>query len=175
MESQGFFGYDEHMRVLLFRHAEKQVIGTANPKLSPVGLQQAEKILSEVSAKKIPTPQVLLVSPRIRTQQTFEPLSLSVNIKLSVSPFLNERTSEESVADFRLRIQEFLVLLQMDYTNNECIYLCTHYDWIETFLSVIECSTDLLQTKYSHWGTAQWMLLDKTDQWHLIKFDRISV
>lgn len=173
MESQDFFGYDYDMKLVLFRHAEKQNDGTANPKLSYQGQQQALKLAIDVSAKKIPTPNVLMVSPRIRTQQTFEQLSRTTGVQLAISPFLNERLPEESQSDFRRRIQELLVLLQMDYQKNECIYLCTHYDWIEEFLSIIECTTDLTDGKYSRWNSAQWMWLDKTDLWNLINFDQI--
>lgn len=159
------------MRLVLFRHAEKQNDGTANPKLSTYGLQQALKLAQEVNLKKIPIPQVLMASPRIRAQQTFDPLSKKLGLKISISQLLNERQPSETAVDFRRRIQELLVLLQMDFQKNECLFLCTHYDWVEEFLTIIECSTDL--TKYSNWASAQWLWLDKKDLWDVVKFDQI--
>ncbi len=161
------------MRLVLFRHAEKQHDGTANPKLSAYGAQQALKLAQDVSVKNLPTPQVLMASPRIRTQQTLSPLAQNLGLKVSIYEPLNERLPNESVADFRRRIQELLVHTQMDYQKNECVYLCTHYDWIEEFLTIIECNTDL--TKYSQWSSAQWLWLDKKELWEFVKFDHVKV
>jgi len=162
------------MKIILFRHAEKTNDGSANPKLSQRGEKQAQKLVSEVSAKKIPAPQILMVSPRLRTQQTFEHLARALKIKPAVTPLLDERVSGESKEDFRRRVQELLVLLQMDYQKEECIYLCTHYDWIEEFLSVVECTSDLSQLKYQQWNSGQWMWLNKADLWDVVKFDQIQ-
>jgi len=175
LESQGFFGYDVPMKMILFRHAEKTSDGTSNPKLSPRGREQAEKLSEEVSAKKLPKPQVLLVSPRSRAQETFAVLSQKSGVALKVTDLLDERKPEESSADFRRRVQELLVLIQMDYQDNDCVYLCTHFDWIEEFLTVVESSTDLLQNKYHHWGSGQWMWFEKDDLWNLMKFDQIKL
>ena len=161
------------MRLVLFRHAEKQHDGTANPKLSSYGAQQALKLAQDVSVKNLPTPQVLMASPRVRTQQTLSPLAQKLGLNISIIEPLNERLPSESVADFRRRIQELLIHTQMDYQKNECVYLCTHYDWIEEFLTIVECSTDLRQ--YSQWASAQWLWLDKKEIWEFVKFDSVKI
>lgn len=159
------------MKLILFRHAEKKNDGTINPPLTAQGQQQAQKLIAEVTQKKIPRPQILMVSPRLRSQQTFSPLAENLKLKVTVSPLLDERTAKETREDFRRRIQELLALLQMDYPNDECVFLCTHHDWIHEFLTVVECSTDLLQPQFHHWNTCQWMWLNKSEVWDLMKFD----
>ncbi len=163
------------MKVILFRHAEKEIVGSSNPPLTQRGLQQAKKLIDEVRSKKLPEPQVMMVSPRVRSQQTFSPLADVLKIKSIATPLLDERTSKETSEDFRRRVQELLVLLQMDYPNDECIYLCTHYDWIQEFLSIVECTTDLMHAKYHHWNSCQWMWLNKKELWDLVKFDHVKI
>lgn len=175
MESQGFFGYDRFMKLILFRHAEKSSDKSYDPPLSSYGQLQAKKLAQEIFSKKLPKPHAFYVSSRVRTHQTFGEAAQMAGLKLKTSTLLDERQVNEKPADFRRRIQELLVTLQLDYPGKECIYLCTHFDWIEEFLSVIECSTDLMSVQYHSWAPAQWMLLEKTELWDLEKFARIEV
>ena len=163
------------MKVLLFRHAEKANDGTANPPLSREGLNQARRLVEEVSAKKLPKPKALLSSPRLRAQQTFKELSLGTGIPVQVNPLLNERAPTESPLDFRRRVQEFLVSFQLDFNSEDCVYLCSHLDWIEEFLTIIESPTDFSAPQYSHWSSAQWMMLEKDEIWEVLKIDRVRI
>lgn len=174
MESQDFFGYDRDMKLILFRHAEKSAEKSYDPPLSPYGFLQSKKLAQEIFSKKFPHPNAFYVSSRIRTHQTFAEAAKMLGLKLKISTLLDEKQVNEKSSDFRRRIQELLVNLQLDYPGKECVYLCTHFDWIEEFLSVIECSTDLLQAKYHSWAPAQWMSFEKSELWDLENFSQVQ-
>ena len=156
---------------VIFRHGEKQLQGF-DPELTPRGLEQARSIVKNVQSGRIPKPNVLYVSTKKRTFQTLEPLGIATKLKPQIRAELTERVPGESTEKFRLRIQEFLVRLILYHQDHEVIYLCTHYDWIEEFLSTIECDTDLL--RYSNFGAAQYILFDKKELWHFIRSELIQ-
>jgi broad specificity phosphatase PhoE len=154
------------MMWVLFRHGEKQMQGF-DPELSPQGFIQAQKILEKVKSGKLPKPHALYVSTKKRTAQTFEPLSREFRLKSQIKAELTERVPGETSEKFRFRIQEFLVRLLLQHQDNETLYLCTHFDWIEEFMSVIESDTDL--SRYSNFGAGQFILFEKKELWHMLK------
>ncbi|NUM57866.1 MAG: histidine phosphatase family protein [Bdellovibrionaceae bacterium] len=162
------------MKFILFRHAEKQGGLEKDSPLSPHGISQSRQILGQVISKQLPIPTKIYCSPRKRTSLTLSPLAESFKLKININSLLDLKLNSETQKDFRLRIQEFLVSFQLE-PETPCIYVCTHQDWIEEFLSVIECSTDLLQPKYSVWPCGQYMYFEKNEIWDLVSFKLISV
>ncbi|MBL7545812.1 MAG: histidine phosphatase family protein [Bdellovibrionaceae bacterium] len=165
------------MNFILFRHAEKKSELVADSSLSQQGFNQARNLVQLVQNKKLPPPTHLFCSPRKRTKETLSFLAEHAHIKITTSPLLDLRTSPESAKDFRLRIQEFMVGFQLDIPDSPnkppTIYVCTHQDWAEEFLTIIESSTDLSQPKYSSWPSGQYMYFAKSDLWHLVDFNRL--
>lgn len=158
------------MMWVLFRHGEKTMQGH-DPELSPRGHEQARKILEKVQKGGLPKPHALYVSTKQRTLQTFAPLSTGTKVPSQIRAELTERVPGETVEKFRFRIQEFLVRLMLQHKDNEVIYLCTHFDWIEEFLTIVESDTDL--TRCQHWPSAQHMVFEKKELWHLLKYEGI--
>ncbi|MCB0370073.1 MAG: histidine phosphatase family protein [Bdellovibrionales bacterium] len=160
------------MKFLLFRHAEKQGGLEKDSPLTPQGKIQAKNILSKVISKELPIPTRVYASPRKRTSLTMTPLAESFKIQIQTTPLLDLKQNQESMKDFRLRIQEFLVSFQLE-EESPCVYICTHQDWIEEFLTIIECSTDLLNPKYSVWPSGQYMYFEKNEIWDLLSFKQV--
>jgi hypothetical protein len=119
----------------------------------------------------------MFCSPRKRTQETLSFAAEQSRIKIAKTPLLDLRAPSESQKDFRLRIQEFLVGFQLDVpdspTKPPSVYVCTHQDWAEEFLTIVESSTDLTQPKFGIWHSGQYMYFAKTDLWHLMDFNRL--
>ncbi len=151
---------------VIFRHGEKQMQGF-DPELSPEGIVQAKNILEKAKGGKLPKPNALYVSTKKRTAQTFDPLAQHFRMKTQVKVELTERVPGETQEKFRFRIQEFLVKLLLLHQDNEVIYLCTHYDWIEEFLTVIESDKDL--SRFASFGPAQYIMFEKKELWHLLE------
>lgn len=165
------------MNFILFRHAEKSSEIAHDSSLSAQGFNQAHNLAQLVLNKKLPPPTHIYCSPRKRTKETMSVVAEHARIKITESPLLDLRTSSESPKHFRLRIQEFMVGFQLDVpdtpTKQPTVYVCTHQDWAEEFLTIVESSTDLTQTKYSGWASGQYMFFAKTDLWHVMDFGRI--
>ena len=160
------------MKFLIFRHAEKHGGLEKDSPLSPHGNAQAKNLLSQVISKNLPIPAKIYCSPRKRTSLTMNPLAESFKIKIATTPLLDLKHHNETQKDFRLRIQEFLVSFQLE-PETPCVYICTHQDWIEEFLSIIECSTDLMAPKYSIWPCGQYMYFEKNEIWDLLAFKQV--
>lgn len=163
------------MNFILFRHAEKSSEMVADSSLSAHGFNQARNLVQRVLTKKLPPPTHLFCSPRKRTRETLSFVAEQMRLKITATPLLDLRTSNESTKDFRLRVQEFLVGFQLDIPDNPknppTVFVCTHQDWAEEFTSIVESSTDLTQTKYGGWASGQYMFFTKTDIWHLVDFN----
>lgn len=142
------------MRLVLFRHAERESTGGANPTLTRRGIDQAEKILAAVKSQRLPNPQQLMVSPRLRTQQSLGPLSLELKLPLQILPELDERQNAESAFQFTQRVQNFL---QRCAQTQATLFMCTHLDWVEEALRWIPSDSDLLQPLYQSWQPSQFM------------------
>lgn len=153
------------MKWVIFRHGEKQIQGF-DPELSAKGLKQAQNLAEKVKAGKLPKPHALYVSTKRRTLQTFEPLGTFAKVKPQIKAELTERVPGETSEKFRFRIQEFLVKLLLLHQDHEVIYLCTHFDWIEEFLTVIESDSDL--SRYTSFNSAQYIAFEKKELWHVL-------
>ncbi len=127
--------------IVLFRHAKK---GSQihDPELALEGLQQAQALVQVVKTNELPPPQQLIVSPKRRAQQTFARLQVELQIPLVVNPALDERTSNETRAEFNTRINHFL-FNELLFKKVSCVYLCTHHDWLEVFAEVSPLNEDI--------------------------------
>lgn len=158
------------MKFVIFRHGEKSN-ESHDPSLNIEGFKQAENALKLLVESRLPRPSKIYTSPKIRTQQTLKPIADFSKLKLNPTPLLDLRQNNETPKDFRLRVQEFLVGFQLELLS--CVYICTHQDWIEEFLSIIESSTDLTQSKYNFWPSGQYMVFEKDEIWDLLEYKRI--
>jgi broad specificity phosphatase PhoE len=158
------------MKWVIFRHGEKQNSGF-DPELTAQGHRQAGRILSRIQEGKLPKPNALYVSTKKRTAQTFDPLSQHFKLKAQIRAELTERVTGESKEKFRFRIQEFLVRLLLQHPDQDVIYLCTHFDWIEEFMSIIEGDQDL--SRLSTFSSGQFIFFDKKELWHVVKCETL--
>lgn len=161
------------MRLILFRHTERENLGTSNPPLSRRGIQQAENIARRVLSKNLPSPSKLYASPRLRAQMTLTPLNEQMKIGIQILPELDERLNSESAVQFTTRVKLFLSKCEV---QEGTLYLCTHLDWIEEALCEIPSNVDLLQAKFQSWSPGQFMHFKVEEGlWQFEDFGRIDV
>lgn len=146
------------MVLVLLRHALKADNGTANPPLTPKGFEQAQNLKERVQKGLLPKPTKTISSPRLRAQQTLQPLCQFANTPLEIIDNLNERQSTESAADFYYRIQSFFQNLKVN-NSQECIYLCSHVDWLFESLALLGPSIKNMPVM-SSWASAQVLVLE---------------
>jgi phosphohistidine phosphatase SixA len=148
------------MRILMFRHAERENSGSSNPPLSARGLKQAQKLVEDIDLSLITRPTKLLSSPKLRAQQTFQQIETRLGIPLQVNPDLDERQNSESADLFTRRVQRFLNSFE---GQAGVIYFVSHLDWIEEALRLIPSDADLLHDKFQSWLPAQCLEFDYQD------------
>jgi broad specificity phosphatase PhoE len=148
------------MRILMFRHAERENSGTSNPPLSTRGLLQAQKLVQEIEQGLRPRPNKLFSSPKLRAQQTFQQIESFLKMPLLIQPDLDERQNFESFTLFQRRIQKFLHSLE---SQNGTIYFVSHMDWLEEALRLISSDTDLSEEKFQIWLPGQCIEFDWQD------------
>lgn len=150
------------MKLILFRHAHKGFIPFDDPELSVQGFEQSTRLLELVKAQHLPKPTSLLVSPKRRTSQTFYPLSREFTVNLEIQPELDQHLVNENNPEFRKRIQNFINKIET-YPQDSNIYACTHYDWIEESMTLINCDKDLNSFEFSHWSPTQYIVFEIQD------------
>lgn len=154
------------MIIVLIRHGHKGMIPFEDPSLTENGFKQAKALASLIQQKKLPTPTDLWASQKIRTSQTLSSLAEKFQLDISKKNELNLRMDNENQKNFRDRIQNLISSLSesSDSSSEKCIYLCTHYDWIEEAMSLIPSDTDLLSYQFSHWSPAQYIIFEIQEQ-----------
>lgn len=158
------------MQIVLLRHAQKGLTPYSDPELTSEGNSQAQALYRMVENLQLPIPTHLWVSEKIRTRQTLEPIQKSYLLTFQQTESLDLRGNSETSADFRKRIQKFLNSFEVDVTKNETHYLCTHYDWIEEAMTLINCDKDLNSFEFSHWAPGQFLNLTVTNSvWKFVK------
>ncbi len=148
------------MDIILFRHAQKGLTPFDDPHLSPKGFKQAENIASLIEQEKLPRPTAIWVSEKIRTLQTLDKVSQLLTIKPEIKPELNLREDFETPNSFYLKVQNLIQALTLSSYNDcasKCLFLCTHYDWVEQAMRCIPSDTDLTSFEFSHWGPAHYV------------------
>lgn len=136
----------------MFRHAERENSGSQNPPLSPRGLKQAVKLVQEIRTGRIPLPDRLYCSPKLRAHQTFHHIRADLKIEMFSNNDLDERQTSESLEQFSKRVQKFLQFIE---SQSGVIYFVTHMDWLEEAVQKIHSDVDLLQDKFQIWSPCQ--------------------
>ena len=158
------------MKFVLFRHAHKGIQPFDDPELSIPGFEQAAQLVEMVNKHQLPTPTRLLVSPRRRASQTLYPLSRGFAVPLEIKNDLDQAASQENGTAFRKRIENFLNEITALAEKPEAIFACTHYDWIETAMPLINSDKDLTTFEFSHWSPTQHIEFEITSGvWTYIK------
>ncbi len=148
------------MRALMFRHAERENSGSQNPPLSHRGLKQAVKLVEEIRSGRLPLPDRMYCSPKLRAHQTFHQVRLQLKSEMFSHNDLDERMNSESLEQFSKRVQRFL---QMVEGQTGVVYFVTHMDWLEEAVQKIHSNVDLLQERFRMWAPAQSIEFDVHD------------
>ena len=151
------------MKFILFRHAQKGATPFEDPELTLKGFEQSVHILNLIKNNTLPIPTQLLVSPKRRTSQTLYPVAKEFGLSLTVAEDLDQQTTAEGSPDFRFRVNNFLNSLIEKSNEEHVIFACTHYDWIEEAMTLINCDQDLNTFQFSHWAPAQYVAFEVTE------------
>lgn len=150
------------MLVYLFRHAEKDIKPFHDPDLTEYGMRQALLLSQKIEQNEIIRPQAIFSSPKLRAENSMIPTAKTSQITLQKTPKLLERQRVEDYEDFTLRVQKSL--LSLEALPHKCIFLCTHYDYLEV------ASEHLSQHSFS-WSPLSFALYDYVDGiWNFKKF-----
>jgi broad specificity phosphatase PhoE len=158
------------MRILMFRHAERENTGSSNPPLSLRGLLQAKKLVEEIDMNLLPRPTKLFSSPKLRAQQTFQQIQKKLGVDIQIQAVLDERHNFESAAQFSARVKKFLHFLA---TEKGTAFIVTHLDWIEEALRLIPSETDLLRDEYQAWQPGQSIEFEIQDELWIFQKQRL--
>jgi broad specificity phosphatase PhoE len=150
-----------------------------DPSLNDLGHRQAQ-VLAEfsVDGAKIPRPTHLYSSPRKRAQETLAPTSAALNLKIKIDPRLDECRSSENATEFRQRIvsliNEFAAQAADPKMKFGEIYVCSHFDWLETVLPLLP--SDLKDSEITAgWGHCEFRVFEISDGlWKFLKGGRIT-
>jgi broad specificity phosphatase PhoE len=157
------------MKFVLFRHASKAIMPFEDPELTPQGFQQSLQIVNLIKNGVLPIPTDLFVSPKRRASQTFYPLSKEFGLTMKIKPELDLRRHEETSKQFRERISDFLKTLESENAD-KVIFACSHMDWIEESMTLIDCDKNLNSFEFSHWAPTQFLSFDvQNSQWTVLK------
>ncbi len=149
------------MKIYIFRHAEKASDYGLDPMLSSRGFHQAEKLALTVKDQLLPKPDIIIASPKLRTQQTMRSLSMAEQIPLKTDARLYERHVNENRQQMNQRIQEFLQDILL--LNKACLFICSHYDWVSYAMQLIPCDQDLTEVEFQHWEPCQYVGFEVKD------------
>ena len=161
------------MIFVLLRHGHKTMDPPENPSLSAKGFDQSRKLLKMAQDNVIPPPTICLFSDKIRTKQTLHDLIENYKTKAELKTDLNMREHTETAQQFRARVQKFINLYTFQASQpenkNQVVYACTHYDWVEEAMTVIDCDKNLNSYEYAGWAPAQYIEFRITEegQWLL--------
>jgi phosphohistidine phosphatase SixA len=143
------------MKLVLIRHATRNTHAAGDASLNPTGMTQADELLRLLKPQgPLPVPSHLVTSPKKRAKQTLTPLSVATHAQLLIDSRLDERKQNESMSDFTERVTEVLNHLSQrgeaptnpalenqsgkDSPREISIYLCTHLDWLELALNLLD-------------------------------------
>lgn len=158
------------MKFVLFRHAHKGNSPYDDPELSLQGFEQAARIVTVLGTTGVPVPTHLLVSPKRRTSQTFYPLSKEYELHNQIRQELDQRGAQENANQFRNRVSDFLQRMQEFKPAHSVVYACTHYDWIEEAMTLINSDKDLNSFEFSHWPPAQYVVFEmQGNLWKILR------
>jgi phosphohistidine phosphatase SixA len=148
------------MILILLRHAHKGLTPFEDPDLSTKGFEQAQILADLVATNKLPKPTQCLYSDKIRTRQTLAQVVETWAPICLRKPELNMRSHKETQSEFRGRIQKFCSQLVSQSKFSDVCFLCTHYDWIEEVLTLINSDKDLNSFEYLNWSPGQYLVFE---------------
>jgi broad specificity phosphatase PhoE len=135
------------MHLVFIRHAHRDTSFRAKDNgLSDKGQRQAralsrifeERVSSEASKVK------LFSSPKRRCVETLQPIADIDDLKIEISPLLDEQQEGENDTQFRARVAEFMSSVQTQFKgpkgNNDWVLVCTHGDWLPLVLGDVQIS-----------------------------------
>lgn len=156
------------MIFILLRHGHKSMEPPENPSLSAKGHEQSRKLLKMAQDKMLPAPTVCLFSNMIRTKETLHDLIENYKPKTELKNDLNLRGYDESSQAFRTRVQKLVNLYTFQASQpenkNQVIFACTHYDWVEEAMTVINCDKNLNSYEFAGWAPAQYIEFKITEE-----------
>lgn len=114
------------MKLFLLRHGDRSA-GYGDVPLSSEGAHQAQRLAENSELQKT---EVILSSPKIRTQQTVTPLADRLQIPIELEGALDQRKSVETQSEFIKRVMNFISWLPEKYPGKN-VLLCTHSDWLQ--------------------------------------------
>ena len=161
------------MIFILFRHGHKGLTPFTDPGLSPQGFDQSQNLVDQIENGTLPKPTHCWFSEKIRAQQTLAKV-IDLYKPLSTAKIeLNLRNHIETTKAFKSRIQKFCNELTLRNKQQEVHFVCTHYDWIEEFLTLINSDKDLNSFEYSNWSPGQYLVFeilsaDKHEPWKVL-------
>lgn len=156
------------MIVAIFRHGHKDFSTDFDPSLSLKGFEQAENLLQLLNQNALPKPTHLWFSDKKRTLQTIEKAqSVNTNVQIKKNQDLNLRDSRETRDQFRNRVEHYLTFLENRQNENEVHFACTHYDWLEEFLTVVNANSHFKTHDFYSWAPGQFVIFDVRDgEWN---------
>lgn len=155
------------MRVVIFRHAERHSYGNPEPLLNAEGIRQSQDLLNQVLQQKLPKPDQLWVSKKIRTQQTLQKVADHFNLPFQVVPELGPMTNQESGEQFRERVRKVLAKVEKSAGT---AYICSHLDWVDESISLIPSDAELEKLFNHHWPAGDHLEFEVEDGlWHFKK------
>lgn len=156
------------MIFILLRHGHKSMTPPENPNLSDKGHNQAHHLLKMVQENNLPTPTLCLYSDKIRTKETLNKLIETFHPKHELKTDLNLRELNENAQQFRARIQKlvnyYTYQASQPQSKNQIVYACTHYDWIEEAMTIIDCDKNLNSYEFASWSPAQYIEFKINDE-----------
>jgi broad specificity phosphatase PhoE len=110
----------------------------------------------------IPAPSRLLASPKRRAKETLTPLSHALHLPLEIDGRLDERHQTETGGEFQDRIVSVFSDLEAQASDEGCVYLCTHLDWLEGAMIALNHDMSELEASLG-WSTAEYKIFKLED------------
>ena len=115
------------MKLFLLRHGDRSS-GYGDVPLSAEGQRQAQELAERPALQTV---NVILISPKMRTKQTVEPLADKLGIEVRIEAALDQRKSIETQSEFTSRVLAFLSSLPTSHAGHN-VLACSHSDWLQT-------------------------------------------
>jgi broad specificity phosphatase PhoE len=115
------------MKLFLLRHGDRSS-GYGDVPLSSEGNRQAQDLASQPALQNI---DVILVSPKVRTRQTVQPLAEKHGVEVRVEQDLDQRKSIETPNEFTGRVMRAMNDIAENYAGKN-VLVCSHSDWLQT-------------------------------------------
>lgn len=124
-----------NMQLILLRHGTRD-FGLGDVELNALGRAEAEALAQQ--AKISPTQRVYC-SPKKRAQMTVAPLCENLGCTPMIDPQLDQQWADESIIEFRQRIQKFLNKITDQYGGaDDTLLVCSHSDWLSMAVDLMD-------------------------------------